>query len=174
MLQKIHKIYPLQLEVIPLGLIILIILLILNNYPGLPERIPTHFNSQGLPDGWGNKSELFLYPIMSVFIYALITGISVVFAAATNPKNLINLPSSIKDKISLARAEKLRFHLIRLLFALKILVIGLDAYLLYGAIEVASNRSSGISYWPLIFAAAIIILVGLMLFQTFRTALKRD
>jgi uncharacterized membrane protein len=174
MMQKIHKIYPLQFEVIPLGLIILIIHMILNNYPGLPEIIPTHFNFQGLPDGWGSKSELFLYPVMSVFIYILITGISVAFAAATNPKNLINLPSRIKDQISPARAEKLRFQLIRFLFALKILVIGLDAYLLYGAIEVASNRSSGISYWPLIFAAAIIILVGLMLFQTFRTALKRD
>jgi hypothetical protein len=110
---------------------------------------------------------------MSIFIYALITGISAAFAVAANPKNLINLPSNIKDRISPSRAEKLRVQLIRFLFALKILVLGLDAYLLYSNIEVALNRASGIGYWPLIFLAAVIILIGFMLLQTFRTALQK-
>ena len=172
MLQKLNKIYPLQLEIIPLALLLLILYLALINYPILPDRIPTHFNLQGFPDGWGSRNEIFIYVGMSLFVYALITGISFALAVTSNPKNLINLPTRIKDSITPLHAEKLRVILVRFLYMLKILILGLDAYLLYSNIEVAFNRTTDIGYWPLLFILAILCVVGFMLFRTFRIALR--
>ena len=173
MLQKLNKIYPLQLELIPLFLLILMIYLTLTNYPALPDRIPTHFNMQGFPDGWGSKNEIIIYPGMSLFVYALITSISIALAVTKNPLKLINLPAGIKKSLSTAQAEKLRVFLVRSIFALKVLVLGLYLYLLFSNIEVAFKRITGIGeYWPLIFVAAILLLVGFMLFRSFRIALS--
>jgi uncharacterized membrane protein len=39
----------------------------------LPDRIPTHFNLAGQPDGWGSPSSLMLLPIVAASLYLLIT-----------------------------------------------------------------------------------------------------
>jgi uncharacterized membrane protein len=169
-LRKLSNIYAPQLEAVPLLLLFLVFFLLFSNYPALPETIPTHFNSQGLPDGWGHKNTLFIFLGMSIFIYALFTGITVLLAVAKNPRNLINLPAKTKERLSVTQVEILRVFLIRFLLALKILVLGLDACLLFGNIEVASNRAAGIGYWPFAFLAAIFILIGWMLFRIFRIA----
>jgi uncharacterized membrane protein len=40
-------------------------------YPGLPERIPTHWNIRGEVDGYGGRWTLFLFPGMMVFMLVL-------------------------------------------------------------------------------------------------------
>jgi uncharacterized membrane protein len=66
MLQKIARIYPPVLELIPLLLLFLAFYLTFINYPNLPDRIPSHFNIQGLPDGWGSKEEILIYPVSAL------------------------------------------------------------------------------------------------------------
>lgn len=48
-------------------------------YPGLPERIPTHFGPSGRPDAWGGRESIFLGPsimgIVSIFTYVLLTNL---------------------------------------------------------------------------------------------------
>ncbi len=39
----------------------------------IPERVPTHFNFGGNPDSWGNKSSLIILPLISLFLYVLLT-----------------------------------------------------------------------------------------------------
>lgn len=39
----------------------------------LPNRIPTHFNLAGQPDGWGSPSSLLLLPAVAAGLYLLIT-----------------------------------------------------------------------------------------------------
>ena len=40
-------------------------------YPGLPDRIPTHWNIKGEVDGYGGKWTLFLFPVMMVVLLVL-------------------------------------------------------------------------------------------------------
>jgi uncharacterized membrane protein len=40
-------------------------------YPGLPDRIPTHWNFKGEVDGYGGKWTLFIFPVMMVFMLLL-------------------------------------------------------------------------------------------------------
>lgn len=172
MLGKIGKYYPLQLETIPLLILFFAIYLTITNYANLPDSIPTHFDSQGFPDDWGSKNEVIAYPAIGFFVYILFTGISIMLAVTSDPKKLINLPSRIKDALSDTQAEELRTELVRYLLALKIVVVGMMTYLLFGNIEVALNHASSLGYWPFIFIVTILILVGLILYRSFRIAFR--
>ncbi|MDE3252532.1 MAG: SdpI family protein [Bacteroidota bacterium] len=48
-------------------------------YPSLPETIPLHFNIEGKPDGFGNKSKIWwvtlLLTLVSGFVYLIITNL---------------------------------------------------------------------------------------------------
>jgi len=45
----------------------------LNGSSPLPDRIPTHFDAAGNPNGWGSPSPLWLLPVVAVALYLLIT-----------------------------------------------------------------------------------------------------
>jgi uncharacterized membrane protein len=173
MLQKMRKIYPLQLDIIPLVLIFLAIYFTAANHASLPERIPTHFNSQGFPDEWSSKNDLIIYPAMDFFIYVLFTGISVAMAVVKDPKRLINLPARIKESLTAAQADDLRVVLVRCLLALKIVIMGMMTYLLFGNIEVALGHSASLGHWPFVFVALMLLVVGYMLYRTFKIVLQR-
>jgi uncharacterized membrane protein len=174
MLQKISKIYPWQIELTPLFLLFLILYLTYVNYPGLPDQIPTHFNIQGTADQWGNKSEILSYGISALFVYVLITAITILFILTKDPKRFINLPSKIKDRLTPVQAEKLRVVLVRCLMVLKILIMGEMAYLLNGNIETALGKSPGVGDTGiLIFTAAILIVVGYMVYKSLRLSLGK-
>jgi uncharacterized membrane protein len=174
MLRKIAKIYPLQIEIIPLVLVVWSLYLTLTNYPLLPYQIPTHFNIQGLPDGWGNKSEILVYSITGFLVYVIITVISIFLSITRNPKSLINLPGYIKDKITPEQAERLRVILVRCLVILKILILGQNLYLLSGSIETALGKSTGIGDTAVfIFTAGIIMVAAFMVYKSFRIALSK-
>jgi len=48
-------------------------------YPGLPERVPTHFGADGRPDAWGGRGSIFLGPmvmgLVTVFVHVLLTNL---------------------------------------------------------------------------------------------------
>lgn len=39
----------------------------------LPDAIPTHFDASGNPNGWGDKSDILFLPLISLFIFAMMT-----------------------------------------------------------------------------------------------------
>ena len=121
MLQKLSKCYPPILELIPIFLLVLVIYMAVNNYPILPDMIPTHFDSQGVPDGWEGKNWVFFYAGLSTFTYLLLTVLNVLFATVKNPMSLINIPKQWKDSLEAPQIEELRVILNRYLFMLKIL-----------------------------------------------------
>ena len=51
-------------------------------YPGLPDRIPTHWNIKGEVDGYGGKWTLFMFPVMMVPMLVLFY-----FLPALSPKH---------------------------------------------------------------------------------------
>lgn len=66
--------WQLRREVIPLVLLLSISILAWILYPSLPEQIPSHFNSRGLPDDYASKQGFILfYLAMNIGLYLLMT-----------------------------------------------------------------------------------------------------
>jgi len=170
MLIKLQKIIPLRFEFIPFLLVIFVIYFTAVNFSKLPDTIPTHFNFQGEADGWGGKNAILIYPGMVVFIYLLFTGIIMALASVRDPKTMINLPDYVKSRITAEKAELLRVLMVRCLFALKLTIIAMNVFLVYGNIETARGNWSGLGYWPMLFVVPILGLVFLMLYRSLRLA----
>lgn len=60
-------------------------------YPSLPERIPTHFNALGQPDGWGSRSEAIM---LTVIFVAMVTGLSVL----SRYPRIFNYPAAVIEE----------------------------------------------------------------------------
>ena len=173
MLKKLHNIVPIQLELIPLLLLLIIIWLTLGNYSSLPDTIPTHFNFEGRADGWGGKSEIFIITGTAVFTYLLLSGTGWALSVVKDPKTLINLPVSVKNGISPEKAESLRLIMVRCLYAMKLLIAGLHLFLVFGSIQTTFGQWSGLGYWPLLFVVMILGLAFFMLSHSLRLAYSK-
>lgn len=57
-------------------LLILFIAYIALNYSNLPDRIPGHYNAYGEIDRWGSKVEILFLPLITLFIYFILTLLS--------------------------------------------------------------------------------------------------
>ena len=168
MLRKLGAHYPLQLEIIPAALLAFIIFYALSNFSTLPDRIPTHFSFDGEVDRWGGRVEILVYPAIAAAVYLLLSGINLAFAAAKDPKSMINLPEKEKAALSLSSAERLREIMLRSLMALKTIVLGMVAYLLFSTVETALGKSNNLpGNWIFLFVAALLGVVFYMLIQVF-------
>ena len=170
MWQKLRKSYPPQLELIALFVLVFTVYWVIANYAFLSETIPTHFNFQGIPDKWGNKNEILVFPILGVFLYIVLTTLNIILAVAKDFRKYINLPLKRKRKavLSDAKVEELRIFLNRSLFALKVVTQGLVAYLLFMSIEVAQGKVGDLGQWWLMFLLVILMIIGYLLWKSYR------
>jgi hypothetical protein len=129
--QGLGRFYPAVLELVPLFIWGCALYLAISSYDGLPGRIPTHFDIQGVADGWGDKSSLWSLAGLSAFMYLLFTGITWFLGSSPDPKRWINLPAAVKEKITGAQAQALMTFLGRCLLALKTLILALFLYDIY-------------------------------------------
>ncbi len=108
-------------------LVALNFILVFSFYSSLPEVIPTHFNIKGEADGFGNKSTLWVLPILNLVMYFGMT----MLATKMKPWNF-NYPTKVTEK----NASKIYAISIRMLtwlnlgIALIFLVISLNAILM--------------------------------------------
>ena len=56
--------------------ILLAVLLILQFWAVLPDRIPIHFGDRGLADAWGDKVTIWIMPAVAAIIFAVLTAVS--------------------------------------------------------------------------------------------------
>ncbi len=76
----------------------------------LPDRIATHFDAAGNPNGWGSPSMMMLMPVIALSIYLSLT-VAARFPAAfhypirTTPELLPRLQSITLDLLALLKAE---------------------------------------------------------------------
>lgn len=61
------------IEILTLLVLVAQILYIVISWSDLPNKIPEHYNGAGEIDRWGSKNEILFIPIISVFLYGLIT-----------------------------------------------------------------------------------------------------
>jgi len=172
MWQKLSKCYPPTLELIPIFLLVLAVYMAISNYPTLPDKIPTHFNSQGVPDDWGSKNWVFLYAGLSTFTYLLLTLLNVLLATSKNPMSLINIPKQWKASLKAPQIEELRVILNRYLFGMKMVIQGMLYYLLYISIQIAFDRASTLGAPFFLLILAILIIAMLMLWSSYRISKK--
>ena len=56
--------------------ILLAVLLIVQFWAVLPDRIPIHFGDRGLADAWGDKVTIWIMPAVAAIIFAVLTAVS--------------------------------------------------------------------------------------------------
>lgn len=97
-------------------------------YRFLPDTIPTHFSAGGKVDGYGSKGSLFMLPAIGLFIYALLTLVSLV-------PHTFNFPGKITPQNAL-RQYRLAIRLIRVL---KIVLVFLFFFIVMMIVRSAMN-----------------------------------
>src|SRR5262245_44653287 len=74
------------------GMLLLALIHIGVSYPALPERVASHFGTEGKADGWMTKGQFAIfYVAMTGFMTLLFLGIGKL--VEVTPNDLINLPN---------------------------------------------------------------------------------
>lgn len=76
----------------------------------LPDRIPTHFDAAGHPNGWGSPSTMLLMPAIALGVYMLLTVVARFpggfnYPIRPTPEILPRLRSVTQDMLVLLKAE---------------------------------------------------------------------
>ncbi len=146
------------LEVIGWIALILLWLLILFNYSGLPETIPIHYNSAGEADNYGPKNTLFLLPILGTILYVGLTFLK-------KFPHMFNYLVQITPENATRQYE----NAIRLMRYLKAVMLMVLTFLVYKTIQNATGKSEGLGSWffPVVLAV-FIIPTGIFIVRSFR------
>lgn len=94
------------LEILSLTVMASCIIYICISWSTLPDILPSHFNALGQPDDWSGKGTLLIGPIISIIIYALLTGILLLPPEKLNspievtPKNRLYIQKTMRDMVS--------------------------------------------------------------------------
>ena len=129
----------------------------------LPDRIPTHFDAAGNPNGWGPPSTLWLLPVVAAALYLLITVL------AQFPK-AFNYPVRVPDE-NRARLEALT---LRMIAWLKVELVCLFAGIQWSIID-SVRQGEGKQSPALVpmFVAVVFVTLGWHIVTIFRTAQAR-
>jgi len=125
----------------------------LHHYPRLPRSIPRHFNVSGEPDVWGNKSNAFLLPIVSLALYAALTVLNRFPHRFNYPWPITE--SNARSQYALAR---------QLLTAIKVAAGTIFAYSNWAQIETALGTRPGLGAWFLPTAVSVTLLIIVIYF----------
>lgn len=122
-------------------------------YASLPAVIPTHFTLSGKPNGFGERSSLWL-------LLAVHTGVYVLLTSMPFFPHLINVPGE--------RTERTIGASIAMVRVLKLEVMLLMAFLCSSIIRTAQGQQQGTGAWPLVFVGLILSTVAIGLYSTTR------
>jgi uncharacterized membrane protein len=121
------------IEFLGISFLIILIAIPLLCYNQLPEKLPTHFNAAGEPDGYGGKTSLFLLPATGFFMYILLT----VLAAFPH---IYNYPVSITPE----NAEVQYRLATRLMRILKTVILILFSFISWMSVRTATGNAAGL------------------------------
>jgi uncharacterized membrane protein len=116
--------FQIVLELAAIAILAGMYVYLLLRWSSLPDKIPGHYNFAGEIDRWGKKGELIFIPVISTFLYGLLTLITMI-------PSTWNLPGKITDH---NREQVYRLARNLLLF-MKIEILGIFFYLNYNGME---------------------------------------
>lgn len=124
------------LEIIGLLAILVCFLLPAIFFKQLPDSIPRHYGSDGLPDAFGGKGIIWVLPSVGLVMYFVLGLLS-------NTPALFNIPV----KVTPENAEHYHNRYARMIRILNVGMVALFTYLTYQSIQVGLGRQSGLSSW---------------------------
>ncbi len=145
------------LEVISILILMAMFAVLYFNWSNIPEKIPGHYNALGEIDRWGNKSELFLLPIISSFLYLLLTVVC-------RFPSIWNVPTQITDK----NRTFVYSNLLTMMILLKALVLMIFFFLNYNSMQA---KALPVYFLP-IFIIAVFAIIIFFTVRTMRIAKK--
>lgn len=121
------------MELLALAFLVLLIALPFIYLQSLPERIPIHFNGAGQPDGYGNRSSIWILPVTGIFLYLLLSVISAFPHIYNFPVKITNDNAEVQYRIAT-----------RLIRVLKVLILLLFCFLSFQTIRTAAGKAAGL------------------------------
>jgi len=124
--------------------------LILYHWSRLPDRIPIHFDGSGIPNGWGGKSNLYIFLAVALGLTALMYGINLLIPKMRKRPQWLNIPN--KDKFLALPEEKQQVYwdLVAEYMAGTAASINLVFLILtWGTIQVALQKWQAMPGWTL-------------------------
>jgi uncharacterized membrane protein len=115
-------------------------------WASLPDHIPSHFGSDGRADAWGGRSTLLIFPVMTLFLFGMLTLL-------TRSPATYNYPFAV-TRDNARRQATLAMSLIAWL---RFATIWLMTYLEYGVIAAARDESATLGYW---FLPVVLLLIA--------------
>jgi len=119
----------------------------INGPARLPDRIPTHFDMAGNPNGWGSPAMLLLLPVVSLGIYLLIT------AAAQFP-SAFNYPV----RVTAQNRAQLQALALAMIAWLKVEVLVTFSWIQWATIQAARHVPRSLS--PALMPIALVAVFG--------------
>jgi len=113
----------------------------------LPDRIPTHFDLAGSPNGWGKPEALWLLPIVATFLYSLMTVVARFPAHFNYPVVVTSANRATLQHLGLRMVGWLKAEVICLFAGIQVMTIQ------------AARGSRGGSY-PMLFGVALVVIFG--------------
>ena len=110
--------------------------LTLTNYSILPEIIPIHFNGAGKADGFGNKTHIFILPIISTLLFIGLTTLN-------KHPHMFNYPSQITKENAIHQYT----NATRMMRVLKLVIVVLFGLIVFRKIQIVNGHAYGLGTW---------------------------
>jgi uncharacterized membrane protein len=116
----------------------------------LPDRIPTHFDLAGNPNGWGSPAMLLLFPVLTAGIYLLITIVARFPAAFNYPV-----------RVTAENRPRLQALALSMIVWLKMEIVCLFAWMQWATIQTARHAQPGlpVALMPVTLVAVFVTIV---------------
>ena len=120
------------------------------NYFDLPEIIPIHFNGAGKADGFGNKTHIFVLPIISTLLFIGLTILN-------KHPHIFNYPSQITKENAVDQYT----NATRMMRVLKLVIVLLFGLIVFRKIQIVNGHADGLGTWFLPFTIGLFIMLTL-------------
>ena len=106
------------------------------NYFDLPEIIPIHFNGAGKADRFGNKTHIFVLPIISTLLFIGLTTLN-------KHPHMFNYPSQITKENAVHQYT----NATRMIRVLKLVIVVLFGLIVFRKIQIVNGHADGLGTW---------------------------
>jgi uncharacterized membrane protein len=152
-MKQLSKLFSFRLAI---GLTLMGIILLLNNYSVLPDEMAMHFNAKGEADGFGNKGFVISLMIaVIVFIFGLFTLISAFLANSLDNTNIPNKEYWLKEE-----NRKSAIYLLQnqMMWILNLTIILFD-FIVAHVIFYNLNGANILPFWLVLIVYAVVLVI---------------
>lgn len=127
------------LEALPFLLVAVQFIFIIQHYPDLPDSMPRHFDGSGQPDAYGDKSIIWLPPIINLILVA-----GMIYLARF--PHILNYLTEITEQNAAIQYRLAQ----RMLRFLAVLIAGLFGYITVSTVYTGIGKWEGTGRWFLV------------------------